>query len=1075
MRLNTIIQSSLLIACLLFPISCLEKEDTLYADFVSPPDNTKPGVYWYWINEHVSREGITKDLESLAHIGIGEVFIGNIFVEGLSGGNVRTLGDEWLELMQFAIKEGSRIGINVSTFNSPGWSQSGGPWIKPEQAMKYLVSSETIIEGGQSVKTHIDRPTESFEDVVLLAMPSYSVGERAGFHISSPVKIKNQDALYDNDRSTACTFDNKQDEPILLDIKFAKPQSIRSLTIYPSVQSFKIVCSLSYRTVSAPEFIQLKKLHFDRFDSRLSSGPVPHAPMVISLIDEPVTEFRLVIENAPSQFEMNEICFSSLQRLENYQEKLLNKVPSLSAPDWYAYTWKTQEQKGEEGVIPFDRIVDVSQYLMNDTLRWDAPEGDWKIVRIGMAPTGTTNTPAPPSSVGLEIDKMSQSSLQHHYDSYVGRILTGLSEKERKSFRRVIADSYEAGPQNWTNDFRAVFIETYGYDPLPWLSVLTGNIIESAEKSDRFLWDLRRLVADRIASEYVGGMKSMLERNGTELWLENYGWNGFASEFLKYGKYAPEIGGEFWTNHGKNTECRLAASACHIYGKNNVFAESYTTLGAPFVYHPFALKLKGDESYTEGVNQHIFHLAIHQPQEKAPGINAWFGIELNRLNTWFDQSKSWIDYQRRCCYMLQQGQASADVCFFIGEDTPKISGWVDESLSKGYDYDFINADVIENSLKVKDSRLILPSGASYALLVLPPLKTMRPSLLKRLKELIEQGANVSGHPLDKSPGLAGYPECDETVRRLTAEMWGTNDVNTSFPITKSIGAGKMFCNIPINDVLQRVNCQETVRLDKSLPVKWKQRILNDGEIFFLSNQSDSTVIFDADFRVEGYIPELWNAVDGSARYLSEYISKEGRTIIPLQLQARESGFIVFRNKSIPEHATATSNIPAIDIVSVLSNPWDVEFSNKSSDETFQIRLDSLTDWSQSSDPRVRFFSGSATYKTTLDIPEDTDLTNLYVQFEKIGVVATVSINGTLIESALWSVPYRTNISSYVKKGSNLLEIKVANLWRNKIIEQSTSTVLDSNFYMLYKPDIAAGESLSPSGIWGDVKVIAIKE
>ncbi|MBN2762547.1 MAG: hypothetical protein JXR41_05620, partial [Bacteroidales bacterium] len=764
---------SLFLLITLMIISATGYGQTMEEGFASPPDNTRPGVYWYWINEHISKEGITKDLESLAKLGIGEVYIGNIFIEGLPPGNVKTLSPQWQECMQFAIKEATRLGINIGLFNSPGWGTSGGPWIKPEDAMRYLTCNQVVVSGPAQVNQFIAKPKDFFQDVVLLAFPvTLKNTEKA--HISSIPESRNLVGLMDESTLTGCIFNNRKGEQVQIDLEYNQPVTGRGLTIIPSGQHFVTQCEVYAEKGSG--FTLIKTHSFDRLRLAKAMGPEPFAPLSLSLGEVVASRFRIVMKDVPANFRLSELSLSEEPVLEDYQEKLLNIMPSMATPDWHAFIWKNQEQESSEGVVDLTRVQNISRFLHGDTLKWKVPEGAWKIVRVGMTTTGTINDPAAPGAVGLEIDKMNRRSLGFHFDSYLGKVVNGMNEEDLKSFKKIVADSYEAGPQNWTDELLPVFKKTYGYDPLPWMTVLTGHIVGSADQSNRFLWDLRRLVADRVASEYAGGLRELCEKKGKELWLENYGWNGFPSEFLKYGSYANGIAGEFWTNAGQNIESRLAASAAHIYGKNTVYAESYTTLEAPYEYHPGNLKRVGDKSYTDGINQHILHVSIHQPDDtKFPGISTWFGIEFNRQNTWFSHSKSWVDYQRRCCYMLQQGKPSADVCFFIGEESPRMSGWVDENLSKGYDYDFINADAIENLLTVVNGRLTLPSGVSYSLLALPPLETMRPALLKRIKVLVEQGANVLGRPVDRSPSLANYPGCDKEVQSLALEIWGTTN------------------------------------------------------------------------------------------------------------------------------------------------------------------------------------------------------------------------------------------------------------------------------------------------------------
>ncbi len=404
------------------------------------------------------------------------------------------------------------------------------------------------------------------------------------------------------------------------------------------------------------------------------------------------------------------------------------------------------------------------------------PQGEWVILRMGMSPTGTKNAPASPEGQGLEVDKMNRAAARAHFDAYIGELLRRMPAEDRRAFKHVVADSYEMGSQNWTDGFDARFRAQFGYDPTPWLPVLTGRIVESADASERFLWDMRRMVADGVAYEYVGGLREISNEHGLKLWLENYGHWGFPAEFLQYGGQADQVSGEFWaTGDLGSIELRAAASAAHVYGKPIVSAEAFTS-GQRFESTPWSLKPRGDWALTEGINHWVMHVYIHQPwEDRLPGVNAWFSTEFNRHNTWFEQTREWIDYYRRCHYLLQQGAHVADVAYFIGDDTPKMTGVREPELPDGYDYDYINGEVIRERLEVRDGRFVLPDGKSYRVLVLPQLRTMRPEVLQRIVELVRAGGVVLGPRPEQSPSLADWPAADAQVRDSAAELWGDCD------------------------------------------------------------------------------------------------------------------------------------------------------------------------------------------------------------------------------------------------------------------------------------------------------------
>lgn len=312
------------------------------------------------------------------------------------------------------------------------------------------------------------------------------------------------------------------------------------------------------------------------------------------------------------------------------------------------------------------------------TLTWDAPEGEWVILRMGMTPTGTTNSPASPEATGFEIDKMSREHAAAHFDAHMGEILRRIPAEDRKTFRVVVQDSYETGGQNFTDGMIEEFKTRYGYDPTPYLPVYEGVVVGSQEASDRFLWDVRRMVADKVAYDYVGGLRDVSHEHGLHTWLENYGHWGFPGEFLMYGGQSDEIGGEFWSEGELGDIENRAASSCgHIYGKRKISAESNTAAAAPFTRYPRMMKQRSDRFFAEGINNTLLHVYISQPDDREPGINAWFSNEFNRHNTWFSQMDVFTAYLKRVNFMLQQGLNVADAAYFIGEDAPKMTGVTD--------------------------------------------------------------------------------------------------------------------------------------------------------------------------------------------------------------------------------------------------------------------------------------------------------------------------------------------------------------------------------------------------------------
>ncbi len=886
---------------LLLVVACIPASaaaGTLEGGFANPPDAAKPWVYWYWISDSISKEGITRDLEAMARVGIGEALIGNIFLDDIPGGSVKVLSEEWWKLIEHAIREGGRVGVGIGIFNCPGWSQSGGPWIEPAQAMRYLVSSEVRVTGPIQFEGKLPIPKEPFQDVAITAFPApradgESLGATAA-RVSSTPPAPGAERLLDGALDTEFAFPRNAGHgasAFTIDIELPQAACARSLALYPTKSPWAGACEL-LAAGNDGAFARVRTFRFDRSNMAVNVGPMPQGPVAVSFPATTAARWRLVFSGVSPQGALAEIRLSGAARLEHFVEKQLGKMHPTPLPLWDTYLWPAQAEPEARGfAIAAGTIQDLTQALAPDgTLRWDVPAGQWIILRTGMTPTGTRNAPASPEGQGLEVDKMHRGAAERHFNAFIGKVLARMPAAERKAFTRVVADSYEMGSQNWTDGFAWAFNARYGYDPLPWLPVLTGRLVDSADKSERFLWDLRRLVADRIAREYVGGLRDLCRPHGLQLWLENYGHWGFPAEFLQYGGQSDRIGGEFWvTGDLGSIECRAASSAANTYGKPFVSAEAFTG-GPAFQNAPAALKARGDWAFCEGINHFVLHVYIHQPwEDRVPGMNAWFGTEFNRHNTWFERSKTWIEYLRRSCHLLQQGTRVADVAYFIGEDAPKMTGVRRPELPPGRDFDYINAEVLLDGLLVRDGRFALRHGTTYRALVLPEQQTMRPEVLRKILALVREGGTVVGLPPSRSPSMQGYPECDAAVRALAAELWGSAAAGTSGE--RRVGKGRVVWGT----TLDRVLADEGPDFTSGKPLRFTHRAADGADIYFVANGTPEDVATTCAFRVAGKAPELWWPDSGRIERPAVYDEHAGAVCLPLCLGPHGSVFVVFRS------------------------------------------------------------------------------------------------------------------------------------------------------------------------------------
>lgn len=1009
--------------------------------FKTPSDSFRPSIYWYWMSDNVSQEGVKKDIEAMAKVGIGRAFIGNIGYpkEEVPYGKVKIFSDEWWKIVKVAITTATKKGVDIGMFNSPGWSQSGGPWIKPSQSMRYISGNELYLKGPLQFSQKLAPVDLDFQDVAVMAFPTpANEGDDISKHtpkIISDVIFDDVQKLFDGDKKegAAITSTITNSTIATIDIQVADDFTARSLVLYPLEKP--VWADIELQVKEGNNYRTIKNFKFDRSNPAKNVGFIPYAPISVSFEATRAKQFRLVLSHMSNGAGFAEIKLSSAPIIERYMEKQLAKMLQTPFPLWVEYQWtKEVEPNDKSMLIDPDKVINITKNLSADgILSWNVPAGDWTVVRYGMLPTGVTNSPATPEGTGLEIDKMNKVAMEHHFDSFFGKIQNSIPVADRGSLKWVVADSYETGSQNWTDGMTDAFKKQYGYDPLLWLPVMSGRVVGSADQSDRFLWDIRRLVADRVAYEYVAGLRDVSHLHGLKLWLENYGHWGYPSEFLKYGGQSDEVAGEFW-NEGElgNIECRAASSAAHIYGKTIVSAESFTAAGLAYARYPGILKKRGDWAYTEGINNTLLHVFITQPYDSLPGVNAGFGTEFNRNNTWFFQGKAFVDYIRRCSYLLQQGKAVNDVAYFISEDAPKMTGIRDPELPLGYSYDYINAEVLLERVKVKNGDLVLPDGMSYHMLVLPKLETMRPELLKKISELVKEGITILGPAPLRSPSLQNYPAADAQVKKLAAEMWGNADSKT--PKSSKYGKGNVLSGMTMQEALDYIKVIPDVLLTNK-DVLYAHRTTKDGDIYFLTNQTNKTISLSPAFRITGKQPELWDAVTGDTRDLTSFKQSTVATVVPLKLEAFQSCFVLFKRNAIAPKQKSSNNFPDATILLQLNNPWLVSFDSAKRGPAQPVVFNELSDWSLNSNDMIKNYSGTAVYQTSFKAGQMNKGEKIYIDFGMVSVMGKVKLNGVDLGS-VWTAPYRVDVSSVIKNGENKLEVEVVNTWVNRMIGDS---------------------------------------
>jgi len=762
--------------------------------------------------------------------------------------------------------------------------------------------------------------------------------------------------------------------------------------------------------------------------------------------------------------------------------------------------WTDQPQ---DEPVPLDRVIDLTDKLQPDgTLTWDVPAGQWVILRTGSRMTGSKIFLGLPGADGLSVDWLASKPVDIQFENMARPLLEAVKPYVGKTLIYFCDDSFEDGFPNWTHDIVEQFRKYRGYDPTPYLGALRGYIIGSAEQTERFLYDYRKTVADLMADRHYGHFAQLCHENGLQVQNESAGPSRSGTmcmDGLKNLGRSDFPMGEFWIGKvygqpndedpslsygqtrlegGQNKVTKMVASAAHTYGKPLVSAESFTTTGRiHWGNYPGMLRYAADRAFCEGVNRIMIHTTTAtRPSDGRPGYEYYAGTHFNPNVTWWEQSAPFLKYLQRCQSLLRAGRFVADVLYYHGDWAPNLveAKHTPSGLGRGYDYDACSEEVLMTRLEVKDGRLMLPDGMSYALLVLPKTNRMPLEVLQKVKDLIAAGATVIGPKPTRDPGLKNYPGCDDEVLKLADEIWG-KDAEASPAGAAQYGKGWILWGPTERETLQqRLQTPEDLSVDDAgTLIDYIHRQTDEADIYYVLNRQRVPVKVKCGFRVGPRQPVLADPVSGEWRPLPVFETGEKQTFVPLEFEPRTAYFIIFpRGKSseaaTPKSVAGATNFPRYKTAAAIQGPWDVDFDPKWKGPG-RVRFETLVDWTQHKDESIRHYSGTARYSKTITI--DNALASdpsLAIHLGEVQVIADVRLNGQKLDT-VWTTPWRASIAGVVKPGENLLEIDVTNLWPNRLIADAAlpedQRVTNTNIHFDPK------EKPLPSGLIGPVQLV----
>jgi len=461
-----------------------------------------------------------------------------------------------------------------------------------------------------------------------------------------------------------------------------------------------------------------------------------------------------------------------------------NVKPRFPAPATFASV-------PNEDLVNQPQMLDLTDRLdASGLLNWDVPEGNWTILRFAATTTGANTRPAPAPGLGLECSKMDRDAFDVHAENFINKLFEAVGPRQKDGKAGWYAfhiDSWEMGPQNYSDSFLQEFQKRRGYDPVPFLPAYLGFIVRSPETTERFLWDIRQTIQELIIENHGIYLREVAHENGLKLSIEPYDLMPCCD--MTFGALADIPMCEFWTGPFDTVfSCFQASSIANIHGKPVVAAEAFTNcVRDSWRHNPKTMKQLGDWAFCTGINRFVFHRYQHQPYlDRYPGFSMGdIGIHWERTQTWWSLIGGYHQYLARCQHVLRQGTAVVDVLSLLPEGAPQvftppesaliIAGSRQTGLTKdqrGYRFDGCDPHSFLEHAAVENGHIAFPSGMTYEILVLPNKETMTLPLLQKIESLVRQGATVVGNPPKQSPSLQGYPQVDLDVRTLAEKMWG---------------------------------------------------------------------------------------------------------------------------------------------------------------------------------------------------------------------------------------------------------------------------------------------------------------
>ncbi len=676
---------------------------------------------------------------------------------------------------------------------------------------------------------------------------------------------------------------------------------------------------------------------------------------------------------------------------------------------------------------------------------------------------------------GYVLDHFSRAAIDEHLNEVASPLLKAFGDQPPYS---VFSDSLEVYGADWTPDLPAEFKRRRGYDLIPHLPELLAG---GTPQADAVRHDWGETLSDLIRVNYLAPITQFAEAHRTLFRSQTYGQPvvTLADEAVPN---LPEGEGPQWRAFSFS---RWASSASHLYGRNVTSAETWTWLHSPaFRATPLDMKAEADRMFILGINQFVGHgFPYSPPAAGEPGWSLYAAAVFNAHNPWFPVMPDVMRYMQRVSWLLRQGNPANDVAILLPEDdaqaaftpghvsvtdemrkriTPELMGTI---LDAGYNIDYIDAATIDRLGTIP-----------YPILVIPPTDRIPLSTYETIRDYAATSAVIA---IDKLPSLApGLREQNESpqVAALSRKLFRSDSHKGTFVNSIDQLPAALHHALP-------ADLDATGQLSG---LGFIHRKLVSSDIYFVVNTSNHAVDGTVKFHCDRRSVEAWDPDSGQV--IARSMSTAGAPIA-LSLAPYESRIFVFADHADTTLVAAQPWEQAHEeAIADLKNGWRIQFPDANSSQS----LNALGSWTDL--PGRQYYSGEADYTRgveiknlpakgahiVLDFGEGTPTTDnrppsapgMHALLDPpIREAAIVFINGERAGS-LWHPPYRIDISPWIHRGTNHLEVRVYNTAINMLAGQPPRdySALYAQYGKRFEPQDMENLQPVPSGLFGSIRM-----